>query len=67
MCQPDVYFDNEKTCWFYLVTYNLYKLGYEIKEFPRLLARPPISPSDFTYGDLRKRIIAQGGDEAGTV
>lgn len=67
LCQPDVHFDNEKKCWFYLVTYYLFKLGYEIKEFPRLLARPPINPEDFTYGEIRNRIIAQGGDDNGTV
>lgn len=67
LCQPEVTFDNEKKCWFYLVTYYLHKIGYEIKEFPRLLARPPVEPSDFTYGDIRNRIIAQGGDDNGTV
>lgn len=67
LCQPDVNFNNENTCWFYLITYYLYKMGYEIKEFPRLLARPPINPIDFTYGDIRNKIIAQGGDDNGTV
>ena len=68
LCQPEItIFDNEKRCWFYLVTYYLYKMGYEIKEFPRLLARPPIDPSDFTYGDIRNRIIAEGNDNSGTV
>jgi hypothetical protein len=41
LCQPDVHFDKEKSCWFYLITFYLYSMGYEIKEFPRLLARPP--------------------------
>lgn len=67
LCQPDVSFDNEKKCWFYLISYYLYKMGFEIKEFPRILARPPIDPSDFTYADIRNRIIAQGGDDNGTV
>lgn len=67
LCQPEVNFDKEKTCWFYLVTYYLYKLGYQIKEFPRIIARPPVEPSNFTYNDIRNRIIAQGGDENGTV
>ena len=67
LCQPEVSFDKEKTCWFYLVTYYLYKLGYQIKEFPRIIARPPEDPSNFTYNDIRNRIIAQGGDENGTV
>ena len=42
-------------------------MGYEIKEFPRILARPPVDPNDFTYGDIRNKIIAEGGDYNGTV
>ena len=68
LCQPEVSFsDNEKKCWFYLVAYYLHKSGYEIKEFPRVLARPPVDPSEFTYGEIRNRIIAQGDDDKGTV
>lgn len=65
LCQPDVYFDNEKKCWFYLISYYLYKMGFVIKEFPRILARPPVEPSEFTYIEIRNRIIAQGGDDNG--
>lgn len=67
LCQPEVAFDSEKKCWFYLITYYLHKMGYEIKEFPRVLARPPVEPGEFTYGEIRNRIIAQGGDDNGTV
>lgn len=68
LCQPEVRFaNNEQKCWFYLITFYLYKMGYEIKEFPRVLARPPIEPSDFTYGEVRNRIIAQGEHDNGTV
>lgn len=67
LCQPEVDFFNDNKCWFYLITYYLDTLGYEIKEFPRILARPPIEPSDFTYGDIRNRIIALGDDDNGTV
>lgn len=67
LCQPEVDFDNEKKCWFYLITYYLNKMGYEIKEFPRILARPPIEPGEFTYGEIRNRIIAQGDDDNGIV
>lgn len=67
LCQPDVNFSNENKCWFYLITYYLHTLGYEIKEFPRILARPPIDPTEFTYKDIRNRIIASGGDFNGTV
>lgn len=68
LCQPDVNFsDNENKCWFYLISYYLHRAGYVIKEFPRLLARPPSEPSDFTYGEIRNRIIAEGNDDNGTV
>jgi hypothetical protein len=68
LCQPEVSFTNgENKCWFYLITYYLYRMGYEIKEFPRLLSRPPVDPSDFTYGDIRNKIIVQGGDDNGIV
>lgn len=68
LCQPEENFSsNEKKCWFYLITYYLYKMGYAIKEFPRVLARPPVDPSDFTYGEIRSKIIAQGYDDNGTV
>lgn len=67
LCQPNINFSKENTCWFYLITYYLYKHGYEIKEFPRILARPPVDPADFTYGDIRNRIIALGKDHNGTV
>ena len=60
LCQPEVNFDNEKKCWFYLISYYLYKIGFEIKEFPRILARPPVDPAEFTYTEIRNRIIAQG-------
>ena len=68
LCQPEVSFSSsENKCWFYLVTYYLYKTGYEIKEFPRVLARPPVDPGDFTYGEIRSRITAQGDDDNGIV
>ena len=67
LCQPEIYFDNEKKCWFYLITYYLHKIGYVIKEFPKTLARPPMEPSEFTYSEIRSRIIAQGDDDNGTV
>lgn len=31
------------------------------------MARPPVDPSDFTYGEIRNWIIAQEGDDRGTV
>ena len=38
-----------------------------IKEFPRILARPPVEPTDFTYKEIRNHIIAQGEDDKGIV
>lgn len=68
LCQPEVSFtNNEKRCWFYLITYYLYRTGYQIKEFPSVLMRPPVEPSDFTYKEIRNKIIAQGDDDNGTV
>lgn len=68
LCQPEMSFSSkEQKCWFYMITYYLYKMGYTIKEFPRVLARPPVDPSDFTYGEIRSKIIAQGDDDNGTV
>lgn len=67
LCQPDVPFSGENTCWFYLIAYYLFTLGYEIVEFPRILARPPVDPTDFTYKDIRNRIITLGRDDNGIV
>lgn len=68
LCQPDVNFsDGNNRCWFYSIIYYLYKMGYEIKEFPRVLARPPKEPDEFTYKEIRNTIIAQGNDDNGTV
>ena len=60
LCQPEVSFaSDENKRWFYLITYYLYKMGYVIKEFPKVLSRPPADPGNFTYGDIRNKIIAQ--------
>ena len=67
LCQPNVDFSIENKCWFYLITYYLHTLGYVIKEFPRLLARPPVEPTEFTYRDIRNRIIASSGCVNGVV
>lgn len=68
LCQPEKsFFDKESKCWFYLISFYLYKVGYVIKEFPWILARPPIDPDDFTYGEIQNRLIAQGNDVNGVV
>lgn len=63
LCQLDINFSVDNKCWFYLITYYLHKIGYEIKEFPGILARPPVDPISFTCKDIRNRIITQGGDD----
>lgn len=60
-------YDKERDCWFYLVSYYLYKCGFVIVEFPRVLERPPKERYDFVNKEIRNRIIAQGKDENGTV
>lgn len=68
LCQPEVNFsDNENKGWFFLISFYLYKLSYEIKEFPRILASPPKDPLDFTYNEIRNWIIALGDDDKGIV
>lgn len=68
LCQPGINFaDNENKCWFYLILFYLYSMGYEVKEFPRIIERPPVEPTDFTCKEIRNRIIAEGNDDKGTV
>ena len=68
LCQPGKQqFSQEDKCWFYLVTYHLHRNGYVIKEFPKLLERPPDEPMDFVYRDIRDKIIANGDDDGGTI
>ena len=63
LCQPGVDVSGENKIWFYLLTYYLHSSGYEIKEFPRILARPPVDPYDFTYKEIRNRIITLGQED----
>lgn len=68
LCQPETGFGNpDNTCWFYLVTYYLYKKGYVIKEFPRILSRPYPEPSRFTDNEIRSKVLSNGGGINGTV
>lgn len=67
LCQPEVKFSYDNRCWFYLTSYYLHKMGFEIKEFPKVLASPPLDPDEFTYSDIRNRLISGGKDDNGTV
>jgi len=61
LCQPDVSMNETNKIMFHLVSYYLYKNGYVIKEFPYILCRPPMDPLQFTYHDIRTKIINDGG------
>ncbi|MGM9533865.1 MAG: hypothetical protein ACI3VR_01370 [Intestinibacter sp.] len=68
LCFPEnEYHDNEKKCWFYIILYYLFKNGYIIEEFPKLINRPPRDSYDFVNKEIRNRIILQGKDHDGTV
>lgn len=69
LCMPrnDNHFSKKEVCWFYLITFYLHSNGYEIKEFPRILAWPPVDPSKFTYGEIRNKLILAGEHNNGTV
>ena len=68
LCEPnlDISSDKNKRMFYYLCFY-LYKNGYVIKEFPRLLSRPPEDPYEFTYNDIRNKILSLNMDRNGTV
>ena len=57
-CLPEHEIENTTDkCWFYVVSYFLRCQGYAIKEFPRVLDRPPSDPTDFAYGEIRQKAI----------
>lgn len=67
-CQPEYDSHNKEfDAWFYLTLFYMFKSGYVINEFPRLVERPPKERTEFTYSEIRNRIIENGLDENGTV
>ena len=67
LCDPyyeKLGYSDVERCWFYLITYYLYTMGYEIEEFPDVLMRPPLNLYDFTSNEIRNKIISQAGQEA---
>lgn len=68
LCQPENECHNsENKCWFYLVSFYLYKCGYVIKDFPRILEHPPTDTYDFVNKQIRNKIIANDGTDNGIV
>lgn len=68
LCQPEK--ENhtlEDKCWFYLISFYLYKNGYFIKEFPRVLARPPKDTFEFVNKEIRNKLIISGKEINGKV
>lgn len=67
LCDPDIIFDNQNKSLFFLVCYFLKNCGYQIEEFPRILARPPEDPTAFTIKEIRNRAFSLKLDNDGTV
>lgn len=67
LCEPNLTFDDKNKSLFFLLCYFLNDCGYQIEEFPRILARPPEEPTDFTIKDIRNRAFSLKLDEDGTV
>lgn len=68
LCMPEnESHSNEDRCWFYLILFYLNKCGFIIKEFPRLIDRPPEETYDFVNKEIRNKLISEGKDNNGTV
>ena len=68
LCQPEK--ENHTTedkGWFYLISFYLYKNGYYIEEFPRVLARPPKDTFEFVNKEIRNKLIVNGKEINGRV
>lgn len=53
LCLPEVDITTDlNTRLFYFICFYLNMNGYTIKEFPRVLSRPPMNPLDFTYIEI---------------
>lgn len=67
LCEPNLFYTQENIMQFYFICFFLYKRNYVIKEFPRLLQRPPKDPMEFKDSDIRNRAFELKLDENGTV
>lgn len=59
LIQPDSDY-NKNNNKYHLISYYLYKNGYVIEEFPRILQRPKKNLYDFAYLMIRNKIIDMG-------
>ena len=68
LCEPNlnIMSDDNKQC-FYLLAFYLKHNGYIIEEFPHILERPPIIPTNFTVNDIRNKAIELKLDDNGVV
>lgn len=59
LLQPDTDYEKNNNKYL-LVSYYLYKQGYFIEEFPRILQRPEKKLIDFAYSTIRSKLIELG-------
>ena len=67
LCEPNLTFDTNNMTLFYLVCFCLNNYGYMIQEFPSLLKRPPLNPSDFTINDIRNMAFSLKLNDGNTI
>lgn len=68
LCEPNLDITTIKnTRLFYFSLFYLHDNSYRIKEFPRIIDRPPDDPYKFTCIDIRNLAIERGLDHNGTV
>lgn len=68
LCQPNTDVTSKINMkLFYLICFYLYKNGYYLEEFPNILKRPPDNPSDFTYNEIRSKLLSMGKGSNGVV
>lgn len=68
LCEPNMDINIIKNRrLFYFSLFYLHDNGYKIKEFPRIIDRPPEEPYSFTCNDIRNMAIEKGLSVNGTV
>lgn len=67
LCEPNLSIDEYYKKVFYLICYFLNYNDYEIEEYPRMLERPPVEPTDFIINDIRNRAFKLGLNDGNTI